>query len=51
MKTIRDGADARAFLNGVSDDSTPELILMDLNLPRVDGTALIDLLRSRPELQ
>jgi CheY-like chemotaxis protein len=51
LKTIRDGADARAFLNGVSDDSTPELILIDLNLPRVDGTALIDLLRSRPELQ
>jgi two-component system, chemotaxis family, response regulator Rcp1 len=53
LTTVRDGAEARDLLNSVDSAQAipPDLILMDLNLPRVDGTVLIDLLRSRPRLQ
>jgi CheY-like chemotaxis protein len=54
LTVIRDGADAMALLNSktsAKDDPLPDLVMLDLNLPRVDGTALVELFRSQPVLQ
>ena len=41
-----DGRAALAFL----EEETPDLILMDINLPDIDGYAITRRLRQRPEL-
>jgi two-component system cell cycle response regulator DivK len=41
--------DGRAGLNFL-EEQTPNLILMDINLPEIDGYTLTTLLKSRPEL-
>lgn len=41
--------DGRAGLNFL-EEQTPHLILMDINLPEIDGYTLTTLLKSRPEL-
>jgi CheY-like chemotaxis protein len=54
LTVLRDGADAMEFLSRETPSESapmPELVLMDLNLPRVDGTALIQLFRERAALQ
>jgi CheY-like chemotaxis protein len=42
-----DGEDAIASL---SDTPTPDLIILDLNLPRIDGYDVIESVRRNPEL-
>lgn len=41
--------DGRSGLNFL-EEQTPNLILMDINLPEIDGYTLTTLLKSRPEL-
>jgi DNA-binding response OmpR family regulator len=48
MERWADGELAEAAILGWQ--SKPSLVLMDLNLPRVDGFELLHLIRSRPEL-
>lgn len=51
---IKDGAEALKMVFGTSDDSTaalshiPKLILLDLKLPKVDGHAVLQQLKSDP---
>lgn len=42
---VQNGADALAFL----DEVTVDLVLLDINLPGLDGFAIHDLLRQRPD--
>ena len=45
----RDGAEALDYLNGIgdsTDSSWPELILLDLKLPKVSGLEVLERLRS-----
>jgi len=53
LTTIRDGADAIDFLKNLAQSGhvPPDLILLDLNLPRVDGGTIVHVLRSQPDLQ
>ncbi len=54
LTVLSDGAEARAFLEreGVTtEDPLPEIVLLDMNLPRVNGSALVELFRDRPALQ
>jgi CheY-like chemotaxis protein len=53
LTTIRDGAEAVTYLMkcGNPGAAPPDLILLDLNLPRVDGTSIIGLLRGEPALE
>ncbi len=49
----RDGADALERLEALaaSGERLPDLVLLDLNLPRLSGRELLRLLRDRPKLQ
>lgn len=42
----RDGA---AALGAIDETRTPDLILLDLNMPYIDGRGFMDCLRARPE--
>lgn len=53
LHITRDGKDALDFLqqrNGFSDAPRPDIVLLDLNLPKVDGTRVLDELRSTSHL-
>ena len=45
-----DGEEAVKYLNSVSTDSLPSLILLDLNMPRWDGKKTLQYLKSNPQL-
>jgi two-component system, response regulator len=44
---LRDGAEALEFLLG-ADNPLPQLVLLDLKLPRVDGLEVLERLRREP---
>lgn len=48
VNIVDDGEPAMAYLTGATAAQT-DLILLDLNLPRVDGLTFLRWLRSRPE--
>jgi CheY-like chemotaxis protein len=51
VEVAEDGESALAILNRVDsamDDSTPNLVLLDLNLPRTDGIDVLRRLRQSP---
>ncbi len=50
-QVFRDGAEAIEFLREPCQttlESLPELILVDMNLPRVDGGEFVEMLRANP---
>ncbi|OGO16534.1 MAG: hypothetical protein A2Z14_02155, partial [Chloroflexi bacterium RBG_16_48_8] len=54
LSIVRDGEKAWAFLRreGVYQDvPRPDLILLDLNLPKMDGRELLEQVKNCPELQ
>ena len=51
LSVLVDGARAISFIDGVdtgSADDCPDIVLLDLNLPRAGGTAVLERLRSSP---
>ena len=53
LYVVEDGVEALGFLrreNRYADVPRPDLILLDLNLPRKDGRAVLDEIKSDPKL-
>lgn len=54
LTIVRDGAEAMAYLyreGKFADASRPDLILLDLNLPKIDGREVLRRVKSDPALQ
>ena len=51
FKTARDGKEALDFLEELSDEDLPQLMVIDFKMPRMDGVQLLEELRVRTRLQ
>ena len=52
LHVVRDGAEALAYLEQTgrfSDAPRPDMILLDLNLPKKDGREVLTLIKQTPE--
>lgn len=53
MHVVRDGEEALDFLNQRGEYTTasrPDIVLLDLNLPKIDGLEVLEEIRDDPEL-
>ncbi len=52
LHVVRDGEEALTFIEGMGEpdgDPCPDVVLLDLNLPKIDGPEVLTELRKHPE--
>lgn len=52
LRVVQDGAEAIGYISRMGDSGSepyPDLMLLDLNLPKIDGSQVLDALRQREE--
>ena len=49
LRIARDGVEALEMLRNLGDQPRPDVILLDINMPRMNGLELLEVLRSDPE--
>lgn len=50
LVSLDDGEKARAYIRDATNERTPDLFLVDLNLPRLNGAELLALIRQQPSI-
>jgi CheY-like chemotaxis protein len=50
LTQINDGNAARVYLIEVTSGSVPDLIFLDINIPKADGLEILRMIRTRPHL-
>ena len=48
LRVVADGAEAVAYLQGCTPAELPALVLLDLNLPKLDGREVLQAIRADP---
>ena len=48
LRVVSDGAQAVAYLQACTPDNLPALVLLDLNLPKLDGREVLQTIRADP---
>lgn len=48
LRLVSDGAEAVAYLQGCTSAELPALVLLDLNLPKLDGREVLQAIRTAP---
>ncbi|GHV46659.1 hypothetical protein FACS189499_02380 [Clostridia bacterium] len=51
VQTAKSGAETLEILRGLRDDSTPDLLLIDIEMPEMDGFELAAEIRLKPHLE
>lgn len=46
IKVCKNGEEALAYLSGVEHDTRPDIVLLDLNMPKMNGMEFLNVLRS-----
>jgi CheY-like chemotaxis protein len=47
---VQDGIELMAYLHGCAADALPQLVLLDLNMPRMDGREVLSAMRAEAAL-
>ena len=47
---VRDGEAALNYLNNPPTDSRPDVVLLDLRIPKIDGLTVLETIKAKPDL-
>jgi CheY-like chemotaxis protein len=48
LHVVKDGAEALKFIANIHDNNCPDVVLLDMNLPKIDGPEVLSELRNHP---
>ena len=48
LHVVKDGAEALKFIANIDENNCPDVVLLDMNLPKIDGPEVLSELRNHP---
>lgn len=48
LHIVKDGAEAIKFIAKIDENNCPDVVLLDMNLPKIDGSEVLSELRNHP---